>query len=48
MRGSLYAAADYEEPREWGFAIVPCDELRTWTPGRYATEVTRRLGDGPA
>jgi agmatinase len=48
MRGSLYAAADYEEPREWGFAIVPCEELRTWTPERYAGEVTRRLGDGPA
>jgi agmatinase len=47
MRGSLYAAADYEEPREWGFAIVPCEELRTWTPERYAGEVTRRLGDGP-
>ena len=48
MRGSLYAAADYEEPREWGFAIVPCEELRTWTPERYAGEVTARLGDGPA
>jgi agmatinase len=48
MRGSLYAAADYAEPREWGFAIVPCEELRTWTPERYAGEVARRLGDGPA
>jgi agmatinase len=48
MRGSIYAAADYDEPREWGFAIVPCDELRTWTPERYAAEVTGRLGDGPA
>ena len=33
MRGSLYAASDLDEPREWGFEIVPCDELRTWTPG---------------
>src|ERR1700744_708251 len=48
MRGSLYAAADYEQPREWGFAIVPCEELRTWTPARYAAEVTRRVGAGPA
>ena len=48
MRGSLYAAADYELPREWGFEIVPCDELRTWAPQRYADRVAARLGDGPA
>ena len=29
MRGSLYAASDLDEPRSWGFQIVPCDELRT-------------------
>lgn len=48
MRGSLYAAADYEGPREWGFEIVSCEELRTWTPQRYAERVRERLGDGPA
>jgi agmatinase len=48
MRGSLYAAADYEEPREWGFEIVSCEELRTWSPGRYGERVRERLGDGPA
>jgi agmatinase len=48
MRGSLYAASDLDEPREWGFEIVPCDELRTWTPEQYATRVRERLGDGPA
>ena len=32
MRGSLYAASDLDEPRGWGFEIVTCDELRTWTP----------------
>jgi agmatinase len=47
MRGSLYAAADYEQPREWGFEIVPCDTLRTWTPEHYSEEVRRRIGDGP-
>jgi agmatinase len=48
MRGSLYAASDLDEPRSWGFEIVPCEELRAWTPDRYAKRVTERLGDGPA
>jgi agmatinase len=48
MRGSLYSAADLDIPREWGFEIVPCDELRTWTPQQYATRVSERVGDGPA
>jgi agmatinase len=48
MRGSLYAASDLDEPRSWGFEIVPCDELRTWTPGAYAARVRERVGSGPA
>jgi agmatinase len=48
MRGSLYAASDLDEPREWGFEIVPCDELRTWSPSEYASRVKARVGDGPA
>jgi agmatinase len=48
MRGSLYAASDLDEPREWGFEIVPCDELRTWSPEKYASRVRSRVGDGPA
>jgi agmatinase len=48
MRGSLYAAADLDEPRRWGFEIVDCDELRTWTPEHYAERVRARVGDGPA
>ena len=48
MRGSLYAASDLDEPRGWGFEIVPCDELRTWTPAEYSTRVRERVGDGPA
>ena len=48
MRGPLYAAADLDEPREWGFQIVACDELRGWTPAEYGARVRRRLGGGPA
>ena len=48
MRGSLYDAADLDEPRSWGFEIVSCDELRTWTPEQYAHRVKERIGDGPA
>ena len=47
MRGSLYAASDLDEPRGWGFEIVPCDELRTWTAAQYAARVRARVGDGP-
>jgi agmatinase len=48
MRGSLYAASDLDEPRSWGFDIVPCDELRTWNPAQYGERVRARVGDGPA
>jgi agmatinase len=48
MRGSLYAASDLDEPRSWGFEIVPCDELRTWTAQQYGERVRARIGDGPA
>src|SRR3954447_7594037 len=48
MRGSLYAASDLDEPRSWGFDIVPCDELRTWTPEQYGARARERIGDGPA
>src|SRR3954452_18778063 len=47
-RGSRYAASDLDEPRSWGFQIVPCEELRTWTPDHYAQRVRERLGAGPA
>jgi agmatinase len=48
MRGSLYAASDLDEPRSWGFEIVPCEELRGWTPAEYGERVRTRIGDGPA
>src|SRR4051812_45676224 len=47
MRGPLYAAADLDEPRSWGFEIVPCEELRTWSPDQYGARVRERIGDGP-
>jgi agmatinase len=48
MRGGLYAASDLDEPRSWGFEIIACDELRTWSPERYAERVRERVGEGPA
>ena len=48
MRGPLYGAADLDEPRSWGFEIVPCDELRTWSARAYGARVRERLGDGAA
>ena len=48
MRGALYGSADLDEPRSWGFEIVPCEQLRTWTPSAYAERVRERLGEGPA
>ena len=48
MRGSLYSAADLDEPRGWGFEIVECEELRALSPEAYAARVRNRVGDGPA
>jgi agmatinase len=48
MRGSLYGASDLDEPRSWGFEIIPCDELRRWTPEEYGARVRARVGEGPA
>jgi agmatinase len=47
MRGPLYAASDLGEPREWGFEIVPCEELRTWSAEQYGARVRERVGEGP-
>src|SRR5918994_1363371 len=47
-RRSLFAASDLDEPREWGFEILDCDELRSLAPVAYADRVRARLGDGPA
>ena len=36
LRGSLYGAEDIESARELGFAVLPCDQLRTLGPGGFA------------
>jgi agmatinase len=48
MRGSLYAAADYDQPREWGFEIISCEDLMETPAPEYARRVRERLGTGPA
>jgi agmatinase len=47
MRGSLYDEGDYGQPREWGFELVPGEELRTWSAGEFGQRVRRRIGAGP-
>jgi agmatinase len=47
LRGSLYGAEDLESARELGFAVVPCDQLRTLEPGGFAALVRTRVGDRP-
>ncbi len=47
MRGPLYGPADLEEPRDWGFEILACDELRTLAPAAYGQLVRERAGGGP-
>lgn len=47
MRGSLYAAADLDVPREWGFDVITCEQLRALSPAEYSERVRARVGDGP-
>jgi agmatinase len=47
LRGSLFADGDLEEAREMGFAVIPCDQLRTLGPGGYASTVATRAGKRP-
>jgi len=47
MRGPLYGPADLEEPRDWGFEILACDELRTLAPAVYGQLVRERAGGRP-
>ncbi|MBA3408341.1 MAG: agmatinase, partial [Solirubrobacterales bacterium] len=47
MRGPLYGPADLEEPRDWGFEILACDELRALAPAAYGQLVRERAGGGP-
>jgi agmatinase len=44
LRGSLYGAEDIDSAREMGFAVLPCDQLREFGPGRFASLVRERIG----
>ena len=47
LRGSLYGPEDLESARALGFAVLPCDELRTLGPGGYSSIVRERVGRSP-
>ena len=47
LRGSLYGAEDLESARAMGFAVLPCDQLRTLGPGSFASLVRERVGRRP-
>ena len=47
LRGSLFEDGDLESARELGFAVIPCDQLRTLGPGGYASLVRERIGKRP-
>ena len=47
LRGSLFADEDLESARELGFAVLPCDQLRTLGPGPFASLVRERIGSRP-
>ncbi len=45
MRGPLYDADEWERPRELGFDVIPCEELREMTAASYGERVRARVGD---
>jgi agmatinase len=47
LRGSLYGPEDLESARELGFAVLPCEQLRTLGPGGYSSVVRERIGRRP-
>jgi agmatinase len=47
LRGSLYGAEDLESARAMGFAVLPCDQLRTLGPGSFASLVRERARRRP-
>ena len=47
LRGSLYGPEDLESARALGFAVLPCDQLRTLGPGGYSGIVRERVGRRP-
>ena len=47
LRGSVYGAEDLESARQLGFAVLPCDHLRTLGPGGFSGVVRERAGRRP-
>jgi agmatinase len=47
LRGSLYGVGDLESAREAGFAVLPCEQLRTLGPGGCASLIAGRVGRRP-
>jgi agmatinase len=47
LRGSLYSPDDLDSARDMGFAVLPCDQLREFGPGRFASLVRERVGRRP-
>ena len=47
QRGSVYDPGEWETPREMGFDVIPCEELREMTPAEYGARVRARMGDAP-
>ena len=47
MRGSLYDAADLDEPRGWGFEIVHVRRTQDVTPAHYAARVANGSAKDP-
>ena len=47
LRGSVYDAREWDVPRELGFDVIPCEELREMTPAAYGARVRARMGDHP-
>lgn len=48
MRGSTYDTQEWGTPRDMGFEVIPCEELRTLSAEEYGRRVRERVGDGPA
>jgi agmatinase len=47
MRGPVLDAAELEWPRQVGFDVISCDELRNLRPKGFAKRVRKRVGDAP-
>lgn len=45
LRGSVYDEREWEAPREMGFDVIPCEELREMAPAAYGARVRARMGD---